>query len=464
MPSCQCGRLFQTGAALIQHQAAKHSLKPQQAQPKPTTSPQRARAPSAPTRNTRPRDARIWKGVRVLEPIHTIDAAILQPSTTPVSSSLPSELICSYNWQSSGGFHVPGHAPLWQDVALPITIPSDRSTPSTGGSTWTTTKNPFEHVLQAAAVMSPDFRLDKVDIVTTRNSLRKLLDFCSGRSQQSFRVNISLVKNTLLIEQYDTAFMAFQSTGWGHNFEKTFTRFPVGLEASTTHDRFLHYPIGDLNCVVGFEVDACYEGNLGNDDKPAEATDGPLELVQAGMERLQLSFKTEAGPSDSKTKSTTASPTTSRARSKLPFTTNTKIMPQSTAAEIKSRSKKPGGTVAPYLPQLWFGRTPWLIVGSHTEGTFHHISVTNVTPLLERWETEHQAELRKLAALLAELREAVRGGGDGDGNGNGKAKEGQRCAVIYERSGAAKVIKVYALGKGEVVVPDEGYLRFWGVR
>ncbi|KAK3339819.1 geranylgeranyl pyrophosphate synthetase [Lasiosphaeria hispida] len=468
MPSCQCGRFFQTGAALIQHQAAKHSLQPQQARPKPTSSPQRAPAPSAPTRNTRPRDARIWKGVRVLEPIHTIDAAMLQPSTAPVSSALPSELICSFNWQSFGGFHVPGHAPLWQDVALPITIPRDRSTPSTGGSGWTTTKNPFEQVLQAAAVMSPDFRLDKVDIVTTRNSLRKLLDFCDGRSQQSFRVNISLVKNTLFIEQYGTAFMAFQSTGWGHNFEKTFTRFPVGLEASTTHDRYLHYPIGDLNCVVGFEVDACYEGSLGNDDEPAEATEGPLERVQAGMEQLRVSSKTEAGPSESKAKSTIASPTTSRARSdtsppKLPFNTTPKIMPQSTAAEIKSRSKKPGGTIAPYLPQLWFGRTPWLIVGSHTEGTFYHVSVTNVTAHLERWEAERQAGLRKLAALLAELREAVReavrGGGDGDGNG--KEKEGQRCAVIYE-SGTERVIKVHVLGKGEVVVPDKGYLQFWG--
>ncbi|KAK0708499.1 hypothetical protein B0H67DRAFT_648555 [Lasiosphaeris hirsuta] len=281
--------------------------------------------------------------------------------------------------------------------------------------------------------MSPDFCLDKVDIVTTRNSLRKLLDFCGSRSLQSFRVNISLFKNTLFIEQYDTAFMAFQSTGWGHSFEKTFTRFPAGLEASTTYDRFLRYPIGDLNCVVGFEVDACYQGSLGNDGEPAEVTKGPLERVQAGMEQLGLSSKTKAGPPESKTKSTTASPTISKAGSKKPppkppSNTTPKIMPQSTAVEMKSRSKKPGGTVGPYLPQLWFGRTPWLIVGSHIQGTFHHVSVTNVTAHLERWEAERQAELRKLAALLSELREAVRGAvrGGGDGDGSGKEKEGQR--------------------------------------
>jgi len=54
----------------------------------------------------------MWKGLRGREPIHTIDAATLQPSTTPVSSASPYELICSYNWQSFGGFQVPGE-PDW---------------------------------------------------------------------------------------------------------------------------------------------------------------------------------------------------------------------------------------------------------------------------------------------------------------------------------------------------------------
>lgn len=296
--------------------------------------------------------------------------------------------------------------------------------------------------------MSPDFRLNTVDIVTTRNSLRKLLDFCSGRSLQSFRVHISLVRNTLFIEQYDSAFMAFQSTGWGHNFEKAFTRFPPGLEASTTHDRFLRYPIGDLDCVVGFEVDACYEGS----------PEIPLTSLQSEMEQLQIN------PSSPKTKAP------------LSNLLNAPVMPQSTAAEMKSKARKPGrpgtstgtrsgGTgigISSYLPQLWFGRTPWLIVGSHVEGTFEHVSVVNAAAHFERWEAERQVELRKLAALLGELREAVRGVvGTGSGSGSGSV-DGQRCAVVYERGEGAKAIKIYVLGKGEAVVSDENFLRFWG--
>lgn len=49
-----------------------------------------------------------------------------------------------------------------------------------------------------------------------------------------------------------------------------------------------------------------------------------------------------------------------------------------------------------YLPQLWFGRTPNLLVGTHIDGTFHKLEAINVASRLLEWETKHQEELRKL--------------------------------------------------------------------
>ena len=321
-----------------------------------------------------------------------------------------------------------GHAPIWQNIPLPIAIPNDRKNPSGPKPIWTVPKNQFQQVFQATALMRPDFRFNDADVVTTRNSLRKLLKFCGGLAQDPFKVHVSLVENTLFIEQYHITPMRPQETGWGHSFETAFAKFPPGLEDSTSHDRFLRYPIGDLNCVVGFEVDACYE------DGGRKTDQEPLEELQADLEQLSL------GNSEVPLNSTPPG---------LPEQPHgAKIMKQSTAAEMKT-SRAGKTSITTFLPQLWFGRTPWLIVGSHIEGTFLDTKVTNVEERLKQWETERQDELRKLVTLLAELREVLRDSG------------GQRLAVIYDRGGTPRVLRMYRLAEQRKVVDANFVRQFW---
>ncbi|KAB5542672.1 geranylgeranyl pyrophosphate synthetase [Coniochaeta sp. 2T2.1] len=438
MAVCQrCpGRVFPSAAALIQHQLAKHPLE----LPAPSAGPQTGTLPQqliSATKTARVRDAeRIWNGLRKQEPVHVIDGAVLQPSTMPVSATTPFELVCSYNWLASGGFHVPGHAPLWQNLALPVAVPKDPKKTSLNPRrrcrrpSWTTTTYPFEQVLSATAQMRPDFTFSAVDVVVTRNSLRKLLDFCSGKAQPSFRIGLSMVRDTtLFIEQYDARAMPFQESGWGHGFERTFTRFPTGLEGSTSHDRFLRYKLGEMDCVVGFEVDACYY-------EPTR-DEGDNDAVDAlDMQGLSID-----PPPPSDRHATGNKPTTGRLRS----------MQQSTAAELKSKSKRQsGGGIGAFLPQLWFGRTPWLIVGRHAEGTFTEIGVVEASAQFARWETDHQVGLRKLVAVLGELRDAVRKNG------------GRGCAGVCEKGPRGRSIGVYDLVREGVGVPEEVIKRFWG--
>ena len=52
-------------------------------------------------------------------------------------------------------------------------------------TSWTKTLRPlvpFEPLFRATPSMNPEFHFDDVDVVVNRNSLRKLLDFCVGRS------------------------------------------------------------------------------------------------------------------------------------------------------------------------------------------------------------------------------------------------------------------------------------------
>jgi hypothetical protein len=104
MLSCACGRRFNSEGAIAQHKAAKTRLG--------RASACEASVPEArivaPKRDRR--EAWMWKNVDIREPFQTMDYATLEPSNSPVSSTSPSELICSYNWQntSTAEIRIPG--------------------------------------------------------------------------------------------------------------------------------------------------------------------------------------------------------------------------------------------------------------------------------------------------------------------------------------------------------------------
>ena len=142
---------------------------------------------------------------------------------------------------------------------------------------------PFEPLAEAAAAMNPGFSFDLVDVVANRHSLRKLLDFCGARTQNSFRVSLLMVRNTLFIERSEkdarSLVRGSQTTGWGRTFERTFTKYPQGLENSTAHHRGLLYPIGNMNCVVKYRgLDACYQ-SVSDESADPTSLDVPLSKM-----------------------------------------------------------------------------------------------------------------------------------------------------------------------------------------
>lgn len=294
-------------------------------------------------------------------------------------------------------------------------------------------KYPFGPVFEAAAIMNPDIRFDDVHIIVTRNALRKLFDLCKGNRPQDFRVDLRLVHNTLLIERREASasFLTRGSTesGWGRSFEKTFTRFPPGWEDSACHERVLRYCLGDLDCVVRFEVDACYNES---DEQLASALDD-LSLASnrdaAHVVRQMGNRCADSRPSDLQTIRDQLSDREATLKAGMDHTT---------AAELKSGTKfKPAGQS---MPQLWFGRTRWRISGRHTDGTFTEVKKQDVGADFEEWEGRNQTHLRKLVTVLSQLRDIVKKNG------------GRNCFAVYERKPVAQTIRVFeSSGNGQAL-------------
>ena len=115
-------------------------------------------------------------------------------------------------------------------------------------------------------------------------------------------------------------------------------------------------------------------------------------------------------------------------------------------AEIKT-GKKP---IAKILPQMWFGRTPHLIRGQHSSGTFHKVDISHMDKELVQWENDdkHQLALRKMAALIARLRSIV------------IERRDQVAIVIFRREGQEK-LKVFERRPKRLPLPDDVIAGFW---
>ncbi|KAK2005273.1 hypothetical protein LZ32DRAFT_612238 [Colletotrichum eremochloae] len=368
------------------------------------------------------REAWLWENVH-RRVVHSIGHLSLEPSGTLVSSAPGYEVVCSYNWAvgQDEKIYIPGSAAVFQNVVLPVAVPKDRGTFFVDQNAACVPESPFAPLFRATASMNPSFRFDDVDILVNRNSLRKLFNFSAGRRQDSFRINLHLVHRTLVIERCERTarelISGSKNSGWGRNFERMVTKYPPGLEDSTAHHRALRYQLGDLACVVRFEVDACYV-KMGESSESLEGAMGQLAV--------------EDGP---------------REISAAPQPPTQPPMAQATAAEIKTATKPKGPSA--YMPQLWFGRTPWLIIGKHANGTFEKLKITDTAALFASWEENHQADLRKLVTVLAQLRETVKKNG------------GSHCVAICEKTAKTPEIKVYTSCIVKRAVPDDLRRMLW---
>jgi len=338
----------------------------------------------------------------------------------------------------------------------------------------------------ALDLMKPEFGFGGVDLVANRNSLRKLLDFASGRVRDSFRIDVNLVENTLFLTRRERSardvIRGSRHTGYGHNFENASTEPQKGLEDSSAHHRVVMYRMGELNCVVRFEVDAWCGGEVEGEgrDERASGFEGAGGLETGAVQRngdvltdfMKLSLgegpssktsdynqeiETGQEPEDMLRKQEHLSVDESKGRKKPAQYKPTRVIPRgclvpcSTLAEIKTKKKK--ARLAETLPQLWFGRTPLLLHATHDEGTFaKQVEKINAREKFQGWEKQQQEVLRKMVRLIGQLRDIA------------SEEKGGACIVVCENKVRPLKLEIFENTARKRVLPEEIVERYWRER
>ncbi|RMZ73491.1 geranylgeranyl pyrophosphate synthetase [Pyrenophora seminiperda CCB06] len=365
-------------------------------------------------------------------PVATIEYSSLLPDPTPVTSTSSFTTLCSYNWQTTGSIFVPGRPPKWTPPPLPATLPADTGRHFVDQNAYHVPKYPFEPAFQALSIMNPNISLSAVDIITNRNSLRKLLDFSAGKRLDPFAMGLDMINETLVLSRMEVSARQMvrggPNSGYGHNFEKAFTTAYEGMDGSSSHHRVIRYHIGPLDCVVRFEVDAYFDD--GAWEREDNTTEDPTNAITTAITKLNL-----------------ANPYPSTKHTTKVIQKGTPV-PSSLLAEIKA---KRAGRLTEALPQLWFGRTPYFMNGNHVKGVVSSVTMVHAATEFAQWEALHQERLCKMVGLLGWLKEVVRG-----------IKRGEAVLVYDEKGGA---LKVYArkegAGGGGGVLPKGWVAAFW---
>ena len=287
--------------------------------------------------------------------------------------------------------------------------------------------------------MRSSFDFTAVDLLTTRNNLRTLLNFTSNKVPDSFRIDLHMMRDTLVMIRHERSKRQIihrsQNWGYGHTFQAAFTTPEKGLEDSLGHYRIINYVLGDVNCVVQFEVDAWYE---------AGETRTPIPSV---LDESLLSSITNVSLGESAPQ-----------KHALPASTDLSVfqhgrnITSSKLAEIKTR----GPNTLPmkrFMSQLWLGRTPYLLVGRYEKGNgvFNRVEIVDAAANFPEWEKQNQNALRTLSGLIAALKRITRETDDGS------------CIITCDQTIKPPRLEIYAPSKkGNIFnLPEEFIHMFW---
>ncbi|KAF7357280.1 hypothetical protein MSAN_01323400 [Mycena sanguinolenta] len=387
----------------------------------------------------------------------------LQAMSIPASSSVGKEVVAvtglenigSYNWMnaSSPTIMVPGKfrnrkcsPPEWQNKPTPYQVPADTGM-------FFVDQNGFR---MPSAVLLPiimavdktreasdsiggfDWSSEKIDFVTDRNGLRKLLrwinDAGTNPAPKDFRIDTQLAGNTVLLNRWEAQTRAkYSGYTYGFNFEKASTDPALGCEESTGHHRIVKYDLNGLKMVVRFEVDACI---------PTSAAKASTTRKVQSIDDLANDL---AGISLARRSSADPTPTSSHG---LTVINGGAVVSHSSILELTTRTQKRAAEFDwnDAYPQLFFSQTPHHFLAVHDRGRFTEVNKRGLaSPDLKAVERTLQPSLRKLCVALRQIKDLV-------------VKHGQRGRLtLVCRQGK---LEVFERTSGASCLPDEVMARF----
>ena len=243
-----------------------------------------------------------------------------------------------------------------------------------------------------------------------------------GSSNDKFQIRVEIAGGrtalfTRVEEKTRETIRGFR--GFGHNFEKAWTKAPSG---STGHHRIVGFSFGGLACLVRHETD----GYVGDNNSPRGPTDDDLS---GALEGLSIS-KPGPGGIDH--------------QGGVIVKRDGRVVDLSMTLEIKTRAASRVLDMAEVCPQLWISQTPKLAVAYHRHGIFDNVRLRDMTWELGQWEASNQGHLRQLAGLLTKIIGVAKGSSNGG------------ALVQYDGGSNLRVL----VGKGNRALPDDLYAKW----
>lgn len=226
-----------------------------------------------------------------------------------------------------------------------------------------------------------------IDIVGCNSTFGNLLRFVRG-VESTFRMLVEVVGKTVHLVRRENSpkEQMIGVRGYGHAFPDAYTTWAHDVQPSKSHHRIIRCRFGKLDLLMRQSSDGYIEKD--NDKSLSTATTSPA--VDEDIANLLGDLTIESSPS----KSTKIG--------QLEVVDGGQLTPQSSAFDLKTRSIKAvdRDTLGEELPRLWIMQIPNFILAHHKYGTFCNIEVSNIRDDIENWENSHQADLRRLSALL----------------------------------------------------------------
>ncbi|ROV93835.1 hypothetical protein VMCG_08773 [Cytospora schulzeri] len=348
--------------------------------------------------------------------------------------------------------HALGEAPSLVLHELPFVVRKTRTTHYRDANVARMPRYPFEPMFQSMSVMNPEARFDHVDIIINRNSLTHLLRFANGTGQKAFRLDLAMVHNTLVVtpvwEKITEA--KRHKTNYGREFEDLFVRRRPDMQDSSTHHRAIRYSMGSLSCAVLLEIDATV-------DRFDELKSSPLHkhwrFLSQPRSLSHQELSEEGLPRTDAEASLFGSLDTANLQVPRPkHCPHSMVIPRgrgtlsSTAAELVMTK----GRAAKKNRQLWLGRTPYCVRGSHMDANFTRVDVIYYGTSFRAFEIENQDGLQRLVSLIKQLRQFAINATD------------QSCIVIYNKAVRPFALRVFEHEKTpRPPLPEDLRSHFW---
>ncbi|KAI0528451.1 geranylgeranyl pyrophosphate synthetase [Xylaria digitata] len=310
--------------------------------------------------------------------------------------------LASYSWieASAPTIAVPGIPPRWSPPVIPTRLQKDSGLIYIAQNAARHPTSPLEPLFRSLYIVSPEFDVRPVDIITDRNNIRKLLSFVNPSSSrnglETFAIGVEAIDNTIILSRIETktteTIAPHEFKGFGHEFEKAYTH--CQLRDSTGYHQIVSYCFGGLSFIVRHEID-------GYVSQPTATTSNTVEADGLAGLLGSLSLTTTHNISQ---KIRTFTPP----GSKMVIREEGTVVPLDSTLEIKTRVNHKRLNIYEIAPQLWASQTPKLVRVYHNHGLFQEARVEDVAKEIKAWELANQEHLKRLEALIKGIRNAVR--------------------------------------------------------